>query len=202
MPNVLASWCNPHRRLSAAESHPKNLHSLYSQAQPPPAGIVHLWRFTTGRAEAKAIAESCRDLIAAGHSPKRILILLSNRRALGPDMIAHLQGANVPFTVAAAEEFRNAHVGRLLLSVLRIVSDGNDYVAHRTLLGVRAGVGTGTCNAVCESVIGAGLNYRRIFYDPLPAGVFSGRASRALNAARQVCAQIAQWSCDDQIGAR
>ena len=31
---------------------PKQLHSLYSQAQPPPAGIVHLFRFTTGVLEA------------------------------------------------------------------------------------------------------------------------------------------------------
>ena len=66
------------------------------QSQPPPAGIVHLWRFATGRVEAKAIAESCRDLIAAGISPKQILILLSNRRALGPEITAHLQGVNVP----------------------------------------------------------------------------------------------------------
>jgi DNA helicase II / ATP-dependent DNA helicase PcrA len=182
---------------------PKNLQSLYSQCQPTPPGIVHLWRFTTGVSEAQAIAESCRDLTTAGISPKRILILLSNRRALGPEIIAHLQGENVPFTVATAEDFRDSDIGRLLLSVLRIVCDGNDYVAHRTLLGIRDGVGVGTCNVVCESVIGAGsLNYRRIFYDPLPAGVFSTRGLRALNAAREICAQIAQWTCDDQIGAR
>ena len=59
----------------------------------------------------------------------------------------------------------------------------------------------GTCNAICEAVIGAGgLNYRRIFYDSLPVGVFSARGLRALNAARLICAQIAQWTCDDQIG--
>ena len=109
----------------------------------------------------------------------------------------------MPFTVAATEEFRDANVGRLLLSVLRIICDQNDYVAHRTLLGLRAGVGVGTCNAICEAVIGAGsLNYRRIFYDPLPAGVFSARGLRALNAARAIFAQIAQWTWDDQIGNR
>ncbi len=181
----------------------KNLHSLYEQCQPPPPGIIHLWRFPTGRAEARAIAESCRDLIANGISPRRILILLSNRRALGPEITAQLEGANVPFTVAAAEDFRDMDIGRLLLSMLRIVCDGNDYVAHRTLLGVRDGVGVGTCNGICEAVIGAGgLNYRRIFYDPLRAGVFSARALRALNAARNICAQIAQWNSDDTIGAR
>ena len=181
---------------------PKTLRSLYSQCQPAPAGLVQLWRFPTGVVEARAIAESCRDLIAAGISPKRILILLSNRRALGPEIIAHLQGANVPFTIAAAEEFRDADVGRFVLSLLRIVCDGNDYVAHRIVLGLPPGVGIGTCNAVAEAVIGNGLNYRRIFYDPLPNGVFSKRGLRALNVARKVCAEVVKWTCDDQIGAR
>lgn len=203
MPNVLHAAATLIAAFPPQNRIAKNLQSLYSQSLPPPAGIVHLWRFTTGRMEAKAIAESCRDLIAAGISPKQILILLSNRRALGPEIITHLQGANVPFTVAAAQEFRDADVGRLLLSILRIVCDQNDYVAHRILLGLRAGVGVGTCNAICEAVIGAGgLNFRRIFYDPLPPGVFSARALRSLNAARAICAQIAQWACDDQIGAR
>jgi hypothetical protein len=113
MPNVLRAAATLIAAFPPQNRIAKNLQSLYSQSQPPPAGIVHLWRFTTGRMEAKAIAESCRDLIAAGISPKQILILLSNRRALGPEIIAHLQGANVPFTVAAAQEFRDADVGRL-----------------------------------------------------------------------------------------
>jgi DNA helicase-2/ATP-dependent DNA helicase PcrA len=203
MPRILSAAATLIAAFPPQNRIPKNLNSLYSQSQPSPQGIVHLWRFTTGVVEARAIAESCRDLIAAGLSPKSILILLSNRRALGTELLAHLQGANVPFTVPAAEEFRDEDVGRLVLSLVRIVCDGNDYVAHRILLGVRAGVGVGTCNAVCQAVIGAGgLNYRRIFYDPLPGGIFSARALRALNAARELCAQIAQWTGEDQIGVR
>jgi DNA helicase-2/ATP-dependent DNA helicase PcrA len=203
MPNVLHSAATLIAAFPPQNRIQKNLRSLYEHCQPTPPGIVHLWRFSTGRVEAKAIAESCRDLIAGGIPPRRILILLSNRRALGTEFTAQLEGAAVPFTVAAAEEFRDMDIGRLLLSILRIVCDGNDYVAHRALLGVRGGVGVGTCNTICEAVIGAGgLNYRRIFYDALPAGVFSARALRALNAARQVCAQIAQWTKDDTLAAR
>src|SRR5205823_3507243 len=75
MPNVLHASATLIAAFPPQNRIAKNLRSLYSQSQPPPAGVVHLWRFTTGRTEAKAIAESCRDLIAAGIPPKQILIL-------------------------------------------------------------------------------------------------------------------------------
>ena len=45
---------------------PKLQTSLYSASQPPVPGAMHLWRFVSGAAEGRAVAESCRDLIAAG----------------------------------------------------------------------------------------------------------------------------------------
>lgn len=70
------------------------------------------------------------------------------------------------------------------------------------LLGLRAGVGVGTCDAIAESVINNGLNYRDIFYNPLPAAVFTGRRLTALNYARQTCAQITGWLRTDTLGQR
>jgi hypothetical protein len=67
---------------------PKNHVSLYGAAAPPLAGVVHRWHFPSGVAEARAVAESCRDLIAAGISPRDILVLLSNQRALLPGLDA------------------------------------------------------------------------------------------------------------------
>jgi len=195
--------CHVDRSVPTAESHRKeSAIAIFTVAATTSRhrSLVALYHRTHGsKGDCRILSRSDRSWNFAEANS----ILLSNRRALGPEIITHLQGANVPFTVAAAQEFRDANVGRLLLSILRIVCDQNDYVAHRILLGLRAGVGVGTCNAICEAVIGAGgLNYRRIFYDPLPPGVFSARALRSLNAARAICAQIAQWTCDDQIGAR
>jgi len=66
-------------------------------------------------------------------------------------------------------------------------------------LGVPNGVGVGTCNNICRAVIDNHLNYKNIFYQALPLGVFSARLLNALNAARNICAQIANWQPDDSL---
>src|SRR6202011_3703371 len=62
--------------------------SLYDASAPPVPGMAHLWKFTNSNQEAQAIAESCRDLVAAGMSPREILILVSNQRLGKPTIDA------------------------------------------------------------------------------------------------------------------
>ena len=75
---------------------PKHSNSLYGASATPVQGRVIRWRFTHGSIEARAIAESCRALIAAGSSPRDILILLSNTRQLLPDLKTAFESAGVP----------------------------------------------------------------------------------------------------------
>ena len=96
----------------------------------------------------------------------------------------------------------DAETGRFVLSLLRIVCNQNDYVAHRTILGLLPRVGVGTCNQICGLVIQNTLNYRNIFYDPLPNGVFTGRLLTALNRARAVFVSFQMWTPDDTLGNR
>lgn len=181
---------------------PKNLASLYRHSAPAANGVVHRWRFASEAAEASGIADSCRDLIQAGTNPRDILILLSNRRALGPVLEDALQRSNVPFDPPRGESFLDTAAGRLVLALFRVVGNSDDYVAHRTLLGVRSGVGTGTCNQVCAAIVNNGLNFKDIFYRPLPTSVFSGRSLTAINHARSVCAHINTWQDSDAYGHR
>jgi len=88
------------------------------------------------------------------------------------------------------------------MSLMRIVCGGDDYVAHRVFLGLLPRVGIGTCYTICEAVIANNMNYRNLFYQPLPAGVFTGRALTALNRARGVCGQLSTWQSADTIGQR
>ena len=46
------------------------------------------------------------------------------------------------------------------------------------------------------------MNYRDVFYHPLPGGVYSGRAMTALNRARNVCGQLSTWQSIDTVGQR
>lgn len=201
-PNVLAAG----QTLISANPQPnriaKNHVSLYAASAPPLAGVVHRLQFPSGIAEARGVAESCRDLVASGISARDILVLISNQRALLPVLDAAFQAAGVAYEPPRAEGFLDSRTGRLVLAVIRIVCDADDYVAHRVLLGLRPGVGIGTRTAVTDAVIANNLNYQSIFYQPLPAGVFTGRPLTALNNARAICAQIQGWQATDAIGPR
>ncbi|HIE47440.1 TPA: ATP-dependent helicase [Candidatus Bipolaricaulota bacterium] len=181
---------------------PKNHVSLYAGSNPPVQGVTHFWNYPSGVSEARSIATSCRDFVQAGINPRDILVLLSNTRTLWPVLSNELQNAGVPFKPPRSEGFLDSKTGRLVLSLLRIVCAQEDYVAHRNLLGLLPGVGVATCNAVCEAVITNNLNYRYIFYQPPPAGVFSGRAASATNRARGICSQISTWQDGDAMGQR
>jgi len=127
-------------------------------------------------------------------------VLISNQQALLPVLNDEFQAAGVAYEPPRAEGFLDSQTGRLVLAIIRIFCDSDDYVAHRVLLGLRPGVGIGTCNAVTDTVVANNLNYRSIFYQPLPAGVFTGRPLTALNNARVLCSQIQSWQATDTVG--
>jgi DNA helicase-2/ATP-dependent DNA helicase PcrA len=180
----------------------KALESLYAEAEPPVAGRMFRWRFNHANTEAKAIAASCRRLVDAGMNPREILILLSNQRALGRPLINEMEAAQVPTEHPREESFLDSDPGRLVLALMRIVCDTNDYISHRVVLGLRDGVGMGRCNAVFEAVVNAGINFRGAFYDALPDGAFTGHALTTINLARGTCAALAGWTGEDTLEQR
>jgi DNA helicase-2/ATP-dependent DNA helicase PcrA len=199
MPSILAAAVGLTANFSPPQRIPKNLRSLYRHSVPPAPGVVHRWTFGNGVIEAAAVAESCANLIQAGLSPNDLLILPANQRAMSSALEAALQAANVPFIAGAAARMTDGDGGRLALAILRVVVNPDDYVAHRTILGIRHGVGPATTNRIREAVLNGNVAFRDIFYHPLPAGVFSGATLTAVNAARGICAQIGVWSEDDTL---
>jgi DNA helicase II / ATP-dependent DNA helicase PcrA len=181
---------------------PKQLHAVYATAEPPVSGVVHRWRCNTAISEANLIAESCSSLIASGVNASEILILLSNQRDQLGTILAALAQQGVAALPPPSEGFKDSDTGRFAAAVLRIICQSNDYIAHRTILGVRPGVGVATCNSIAGVVLQNALNYRQLFYSPaLPAG-FSTRQTTALNGARAVCGQISTWTPQDTVGQR
>jgi DNA helicase-2/ATP-dependent DNA helicase PcrA len=180
----------------------KQLRSLYEASDPPIDGTLHRWRFPSGQAEAAAIASSCHDLLDAGIPAREILILISDRRALARGLMDAFDDAGIDYEPPQPAAYVDTDEGRLALAILRIVCDVDDYVAHRIVLGLVRGVGAGTCNAIAALTVANNLNYRALFYDPLPAGVFSPRQTRALESARNFIALFAAWTSDDELGVR
>ena len=125
-PNVLAAG----QTLIAANAQPnripKNHVSLYLAAVPPLRGVVHRWQFPSGVAEARAVAESCRDFIASGINPREILVLISNQRVLLPLLGSEFQNAGVAYERPRAEGFLDSPTGRLVLATIRIVCEEDD----------------------------------------------------------------------------
>jgi DNA helicase-2/ATP-dependent DNA helicase PcrA len=71
----------------------KSLVSLYGSATPPVQGQLLVWSFQTAHEEARAIAQSCDELIRQGMAGREdeILILIANRR-VQLDLIAQELG--------------------------------------------------------------------------------------------------------------
>lgn len=201
MPTVLAAANTLIGAFAHAQRIPKNVVSLYRHINGA-SGIVYRWRFMRGQVEAESIAASCRDLIAAGMAPKDILILLSNKRALENELVTRLQAIGVPVSDSNATEFIDTEAGRLTLAIIRFVNNNDDYVALRTILGLRQGVGVSATLNLRRLVCDNNLNYRDVFSAQLPNGVFSGRPLNALNAARAAIAQINAWQNTDTLSVR
>lgn len=172
---------------------PKNLASVYTSANPPEQGIVHRWQFQSAVDESRSLATSCRDLIASGIPSREIMILISNTHAQLSTLKQALEAESVVYESPRADSFIDTNAGRFILAVLRVVCETNDYVAHRLILGLRPHIGPGICNGIAESVVAKNLNFRDLFYQPLPTGVFRGTQLTALNHARAICARISSW---------
>ena len=65
----------------------KNLTSLYSAATPPVQGRMMVWSFQTAQEEARAIAQSCRELINAG------MVVMSPLRVAKVSLMLHVATA-------------------------------------------------------------------------------------------------------------
>lgn len=180
----------------------KNLVSLWDEADPPIPGGRGCWTFSSGAAEATAIASSCRALINAGMAPQQIMILLASTRTQAREIGDALQAAGVPHSSPREGSTTDSEAGRAGYAVLSIVVDPQNYVAHRTLLGIRRGVGLGTCNEIARGVIANDRNFRELFYGPVPDGLVTGRAKSAITSAADVCAELAGWNKEDQLSDR
>jgi len=181
---------------------PKDIESLYKASEPPVGGSVLRWIFQNGAGEARAIARSCRTLIDAGMAPGDILVLISDRNILEGPITAALRATNIPFDSRGDQDHLSSDEGRVLYDLIRIISNSEDYIAHRSLLGLLTGVGLGTCISIKQKVVANNLNYRNLFYQPLPNAVFSPRETTAINRLGEICGQLSGWTTDDTLAMR
>jgi superfamily I DNA/RNA helicase len=108
---------------------------------------------------------------------------------------------DVPVESSTRSEFLSSETGRFVLAVLRLVCDRNDYIAYRTLLGLFNGVGVSTCNSIAGKVTSNNLNYRAVYVQDLPPGIFSTREVHAIENVCRILVRILNWNADDELAA-
>lgn len=178
---------------------PKQLTSLYENSSPPENGLVFRWQFRSGAREANVIAQSCKDLISADIHPREIMILLSNTKAQLPILTQALEDCKVEFESPRNESFFDTNPGRFAEAIIRLACDDHDYVALRLILGLYPQVGHVLCDSVASLAITNNLNYKDLFYQPLPPGIFSTRESNAIQNVSSICSQVSNWSESDSL---
>jgi DNA helicase-2/ATP-dependent DNA helicase PcrA len=186
----------------------KDLESLLEHAEPPVPGILKTWSFSSGEAEAQAIAESCRALLDAGMAGRedQICILVSGRGPSLDALIRELANLGLPYEVPVGDPVTAEPAVRVAYSLLRIVRDRcagrEDYPAHRALLGLLRGVGPSTAKETAEKCIENNHNFREIFYvEPLPGWLIS-KPRTAVERVRRLIGETTSWSLDNTLQER
>ena len=184
----------------------KNLTSLYGAASPPVQGRTMVWSFQTPQEEARAIAESCQELISAGMTGREdeILILISNRRVQLDILAQELERFGLPYDKPRGAALTNEYeAARAVYSLLRIARDNSsgeeDYPAHRDMLEVLSGVGNTTSKAIADACIANNQNFRRLFYLPQCPTWLSGRCPAAVQRVMTIVQEAATWDMNDSL---
>jgi len=193
---------NPNRK-------PKRLSALYGEADPRVQGQVLVWCFRTARAEARAIAKSCKELINAGMAGREdeILVLVSNRKVQLDFLKDEFSEANVPFEPPPGASLIDEYEPiRAVYSILRITrdlaTDEDDYPAHRDLLGLLSDVGLGTAKGIGDACIQNNQNFRSLFSLPGLPNWLSRRAAAATARIAAVARIASTWALTDTVAER
>jgi len=178
---------------------PKNLNSVYTSSSPINDGFLQANTFRNPRIESAYIANSCRALIDSGVPPEDLMILISNKREQLKYITDAFNSLGIGYDANQRDEFKDSDHGRFLLSLLRIIEDANDYVAHRVILGTPKYIGVSTCSNITDKVISNNINYKTIFYNESPTGVFSNRETKAIEKSKKNILTIQNWNLNESL---
>ncbi len=193
--SVLSSFPPPKRI-------PKVQESVYKASAPPVPGQTLGWAFQGSNAEAKAVASSAKALLGQGTAPEDILILISSRDAQAGTLLSALVEAGVKAEVQSSSGYADEDGTRFVYAVLRTMRDTDDYVALRTLLGIRTGVGIKVCADITDSCHTHHLNFADQFTASRTPSAFSTRQLKALDGVVSIRTSVAGWKLEDTLASR
>lgn len=200
--NVLLAATSLIARFPSPNRLPKTLQSVYAQSAPPVAGQVIGAQLATDQDEAAFVAASIKCLITAGVSPEDILVLISSRQVQLGTLTGALTAENISADIHKDVNLADPPAIRFAYAMLRLMADPEDYLALRTVLGLKSGIGLGTCIKMARICVAHGLNFADQFTPKRSAHLFSGREIQALNAAAATMAVTQSWSGGETLRTR
>lgn len=180
----------------------KNLVSVYSNSNPQNDGVILGKKFNNTNEEMDFIADSCSKLIQNGIPASQIMILLGNSRVLLKPLIISLCAHDVPYDATEKDVFKDERVCRFVLSLIRILKNSDNYVAHRVLLGTPEKSGIKTVFSIANWVIDNNLNYKHFLYNQLSTDVFDNREISTIQRFKSNIECITGWTKDDTLLSR
>ncbi|MFZ1488971.1 MAG: ATP-dependent helicase [Ilumatobacteraceae bacterium] len=181
---------------------PKQLTSLYGSATPVVRGHASMTRYASPQAEAASIAESCIELHVAGLNWGDIMILLGNRRVMATEIENALTTKGVPFSPVQSDPFRDTEAGRTGYSLLRVLADSDDLVAHRNLLTLLPQMGPTRCLDVTRRCIAANMNAVDLYRGHIPNAVLQPMQLARVNEVRGLVGVVQGWALGDTVAQR
>ncbi len=179
--------------------------SMCKNSNPKIDGVTKYWKFRGYTKEAEAIAKSCKKLKEAGLSYNSIFILLKNRPVQFPKIKGFLDILGIRCELLKEENFRDTKIGRTLLAWIRLIGlpyeRQDDYIALRSILKIKNGVGPQTINHIVNKIISSPLNFRKVFEDS-SLEIFNKKAKKVIQEIRQELKRIADWQNTDTIKVR
>ena len=183
----------------------KNYISMYKNSDPKIDGVIKYWKFRGYKKEAEAIAESCKKLKEAGISYNSIFVLLKNTRVQLSEIENSFERLEIKCELLKEEKFRDTKIGRILLAWLRLIGlpyeRQDDYIALRSILGNKRGVGPSTINHIVEKIISSQSNFRKVFENN-DLEVFNNKAKKVIQEIHQGLKKVAGWQNTDTIKTR
>lgn len=180
----------------------KSFTSAYSNSAPPVQGSVICMSYQNDNMEARAIAQSINDLIATGISPEDILILLSSKPSQLDQLTSAMNVIGVQYDITQNLSFADENTIRFIYALLRLLKNGNDYLAYRTLIYLQNGIGIGICTSIADKVIQANGNFLDQFGPNQASSAFTTSEKRCLDNVASLKAIITTWNLSDTLSQR
>ena len=162
----------------------------FSRREGAKDGVLSIWRFRTSVAEAEAIAQSCRTLIAAGLPAHEILILLPDDDLPCTALLNSLEANQVPYLHPDKVPYLESDESHFIVAFLDVAWLKHDYISCGSFLSMMTGSDYDVQTRVASKAVEHGLGVEDMMSRPLPTGIFDEEEVRLVEEVKELVGHL------------